>query len=63
MILEFDDQHSLWTNVFASVCICSSHDVKRIKLKECLNVLELIVSWLKIVSGISYLTNNYLTIN
>jgi hypothetical protein len=49
--------------VFASVCICSSHDVKRIKLKECLNVLELIVSWLKIVSGISYLTNNYLTIN
>jgi hypothetical protein len=28
MILVFDDQHSLWTNVFASVCICSSQDTK-----------------------------------
>jgi hypothetical protein len=24
----FDDQHSLWTDVFASVYDCSSHDVK-----------------------------------
>jgi hypothetical protein len=28
MILVFDDQHNLWTNVFASVCVCSSHDAK-----------------------------------
>jgi hypothetical protein len=28
MILVFDDQHSLWTNVFASGCICSSQDAK-----------------------------------
>jgi hypothetical protein len=28
MILVFDDQHNLWTNVFASVCICSSQDAK-----------------------------------
>jgi hypothetical protein len=26
MILVFDDQHNLWTNVFASVCVYSSHD-------------------------------------
>jgi hypothetical protein len=24
----FDDQHKLWTNVFASVCVCSSHDAE-----------------------------------
>jgi hypothetical protein len=24
----FDDQHNLWTNVFVSVCICSSQDAK-----------------------------------
>jgi hypothetical protein len=24
----FDDQHSLWTNAFASVYVCSSHDAK-----------------------------------
>jgi hypothetical protein len=24
----FDDQHNLWTNVFASVCVCSSQDAK-----------------------------------
>jgi hypothetical protein len=28
MILVFDDQHNLWINVFASVCICSSQDAK-----------------------------------
>jgi hypothetical protein len=28
MILVVDDQHDLWTNVFASVCICSSQDAK-----------------------------------
>jgi hypothetical protein len=28
MILVFDDPHHLWTNVFASVYVCSSHDVK-----------------------------------
>ena len=28
MILVFDDQHNLWTNVFASICVFSSHDVK-----------------------------------
>jgi hypothetical protein len=28
MILVVDDQHNLWINVFASVCICSSHDAK-----------------------------------
>jgi hypothetical protein len=27
-VLVFDDQHSLYTNVFASVCDCSSHDAK-----------------------------------
>jgi hypothetical protein len=27
-ILVFDDQHNLWTNVFASVYVCSSHDAK-----------------------------------
>jgi hypothetical protein len=31
-VLVFDDQHNPWTNVFASVCIYSSHDVKRIGL-------------------------------
>jgi hypothetical protein len=29
MILVFDDQHNLWTKVFDSVCIYSSHDAKR----------------------------------
>jgi hypothetical protein len=24
----FDDQHNLWTNVFSSVCVCSSQDAK-----------------------------------
>jgi hypothetical protein len=28
MILVVDDQHNLWTNMFASVCICSSQDAK-----------------------------------
>jgi hypothetical protein len=28
MILVFDDQHNLWTNVFASVYVCSSEDAK-----------------------------------
>jgi hypothetical protein len=28
MILVFDDQHNLWTNVFASVCVFSSQDAK-----------------------------------
>jgi hypothetical protein len=28
MILLIDDQQNLWTNVFASVCICSSQDAK-----------------------------------
>jgi hypothetical protein len=27
-ILVFDDQHNLWTNVFAGIYVCSSHDVK-----------------------------------
>jgi hypothetical protein len=33
-ILVFDDQHNLWTNAFASVCIYSSQDAKRIGLKH-----------------------------
>jgi hypothetical protein len=32
--LVFDDQHNLWTNVFASVCICSSQDAKGIGLRS-----------------------------
>jgi hypothetical protein len=24
----FDEQHNLWTNVFVSVCVCSSHNAK-----------------------------------
>jgi hypothetical protein len=28
MILVFDDQHNLWTNVFAIVCVCTSYDAK-----------------------------------
>jgi hypothetical protein len=24
----FDEQHNMWTNVFASVCVCSSRDAK-----------------------------------
>jgi hypothetical protein len=27
-VLVFDDQHNLWTNVFASICGCSSQDAK-----------------------------------
>jgi hypothetical protein len=34
MILVFDDQHNLWTNVFASVCVYSSQDVKRIGVRH-----------------------------
>jgi hypothetical protein len=34
MILVFDDQHNLWTNMFASVCIYSSQDAKRIGLSS-----------------------------
>jgi hypothetical protein len=34
MILVFDDQHNLWTNASASVCIYSSQDVKRIGLRN-----------------------------
>jgi hypothetical protein len=33
-ILVFDDQHNLWTNKFANVCIYSSEDVKRIGLRR-----------------------------
>jgi hypothetical protein len=32
VILVFDDQHNLWTNVFTSVCVYSSQDAKRIGL-------------------------------
>ena len=28
MILVFDDQYNLWTNVFVSVSVCSSQDAK-----------------------------------
>jgi hypothetical protein len=35
----------------------------QLMLRGCLNALELIISWLKIVSRIGWLTNNYLTIN
>jgi hypothetical protein len=28
VILVFDDQHNLWTNVIASVYVYSSHDAK-----------------------------------
>jgi hypothetical protein len=30
----FDDQHNLWTNVFASIYVYSSQDVKRIGLRH-----------------------------
>jgi hypothetical protein len=30
----FDDQHNLWTKVFASVYVCSSQDAKRIELRH-----------------------------
>jgi hypothetical protein len=33
-VLVFDDQHNLWTNMFASVYACSSHDAKRIGLRH-----------------------------
>jgi hypothetical protein len=33
-IFVFDDRHNLWTNVFASICICSSQDAKRIGLRH-----------------------------
>jgi hypothetical protein len=29
-VLVFDDQHNLWTNVFASIYVYSSKDAKRI---------------------------------
>jgi hypothetical protein len=34
MILVFDDQHNMWTNVFASVCVCSSQDANYWCTKE-----------------------------
>jgi hypothetical protein len=34
MTLVFDDQHNLCTNVFASVCVYSSQDAKRIGLRH-----------------------------
>jgi hypothetical protein len=33
-ILVFDDQHNRWTNMFASVCVYSSQDAKRIELRH-----------------------------
>jgi hypothetical protein len=33
-VLVFDEQHNLWTNVFASVYVCSSQDAKRIGLRQ-----------------------------
>jgi hypothetical protein len=30
----FDDQHNLWTNMFASICVYSSQDAKRIGLRH-----------------------------
>jgi hypothetical protein len=30
----FDDQHNLWTNVFASVDVYSSQDTKKIGLRH-----------------------------
>jgi hypothetical protein len=32
--LVFDDQHNMWTNVFASIYVYSSQDVKRIRLRH-----------------------------
>jgi hypothetical protein len=34
-VLVLDDQHNLWTNVFASVYVYSSRDAKRIGLRHC----------------------------
>jgi hypothetical protein len=31
--LVFDCQHNMWTNIFATVCVCSSHDVKMTRTK------------------------------
>jgi hypothetical protein len=31
----FDDQHNLWTNAFASVCVYSSQDVIRCHTPDC----------------------------
>jgi hypothetical protein len=33
-VLVFEDQHYLWTNIFASVCVYSSQDAKRIGLRH-----------------------------
>jgi hypothetical protein len=33
-VLVFNDHHNLWTNMFASVCVYSSQDVKRIGLRH-----------------------------
>jgi hypothetical protein len=33
-VLVFDEQRNLWTNVFASVYVCSSQDAKRIGLRQ-----------------------------
>jgi hypothetical protein len=33
-VLVFDDQHTLWTNMFVSVYVCSSQDAKRIELRQ-----------------------------
>jgi hypothetical protein len=33
-ILVFDDQQNLWTNMFASGCVYSSKDAKRIGLRH-----------------------------
>jgi hypothetical protein len=33
-VLVFDDQHNLWTNMFASVCVYSAHDANRIGLRH-----------------------------
>jgi hypothetical protein len=33
-VLVFDDQHNLWTNMFASVCVYSEHDANRIGLRH-----------------------------
>jgi hypothetical protein len=30
----FDDQHNLWTNVFASFYVCIPQDAKRIGLRH-----------------------------
>jgi hypothetical protein len=34
LILVFDDQRNMWTNMFTSVYICSSHDAKCVGLRQ-----------------------------